>query len=925
MSKSGLMSMVLAVCGVGAWAWGAGAPGSATRPSDAAQLPEMWQGAMIGAAADSGQWRCDASVGSLTLVSGPGDFSGTADCGMFVYKAVRGDFEMIGRLGESVTGVEGGPAPGRAGLMVRESLDPKARSASVWRDGKVNVTTAREEKGADAQPWMRGNSGGDWYRIVRWRDTLVLYTSQDPQDWGRAQRSLVLKNLASELLVGVVAAAAGKSPEPRPVAMFSDVRLQPFAPGYVTSWLGNSFSGAHHRAHVPMHVNGFAVHEASGVSAVLAVWDEGGPNLGIFDSHGQMLNDMTALRPVEAASGYGVAIDEQYVYSSAVVAKKQRGIKRFSHTGVEKPWPGGSAFVETPSSASPRGVAVDTVREELHVALEGDKKILVYDRRDPARGPKREWTLADGPRYIAVDRDGNLWVTLRRNDAEQYVARFGPTGTLQKTIRGLGFPMGLFVRGNGDLLVCDSGREAQNVKIYSAAQIAGSGETIDRPSSTFGAAGGVYGGVPGEIAAGKLVGPVGVGVDAKGRAYVAGNLIHRRADFSSTPRLTARLAGNGMSSGTQIYCYASLALDAAIEWSRFGLEGMSAGDFLPGSDGKVIFTREHKYTMDYSRPAGQEWKLAALTHDPDTYPHDLRIVDNTGYLPGGVQVRVAGGHRLMFVRDQRYYAIMIYRFRAGSEIAVPAAALVAWTSAENKWPPGRPPSIGDKHFLWTDRNGDGQMDGDEYAPLGVKLDYARFHVDVDGAIWAFSNRMNRIYRWRLGSVDAGGVPSYAAAEDFAVPPEFNSVGSLWHDPVTKQLYVIGYSKCVPNVRENTAMTFGTELACYDNWPAAPRLAWQREVAFKPHTGGHERVASEITGVTRDFVVTQRKDIAGFTFYRRPDGSQYKSLVPGPEVGMRVGLIDIPWAASVMQRSDGEILLTCEENEDAKILLYRVRP
>jgi hypothetical protein len=774
----------------------------------------------------------------------------------------RGDFEPIGRVADLKPLKPGVAATGRAGIMIRTSLDPGARGAWVWLEGDAVRSTAREQEGKSAITFNNvSQKDATWLRIVRAGDVIGIWASTDPRDWGRVLRSVVIADLPPELLVGAAVASREAGNGRQASAAFEGLAVRPFAVRHVTSWIGNTWGGAHNRTHVPMHLNAMALHEPSGTVAILSVWDEGGPNLAVFDADGKLLLDTSPQRPAEAAGGWGVAIDGDSVYTIAYVGKK-RGIKRFDYRGHDKPFAGGNAFVGMPTDKFPRGLALDSTRHELHVALEAEKSILVYDSRDPGKGILRRWQTPAPPRAIAVDGDGNLWAILVDDPRSQRIVRFSPDGAPQLSIAGVGFPMSLTVRGNGDLLVCDAGQQAQDVKIYTAADIrAAAGradKTLRAPSRTFGEPGGIHSGVAGAAGPLKLAAPAGAGIDDPGRVYVGGNILHRWADFAADPPgLTTKVAGNGMTSGAHLRRYSDATSSARIEWERFGIEGMSAADFVPGSDGAVLYSREHRYTLDHAHPAGQEWTCAALTHDPDTYPHDLRLVDNTGYLPGGVQVRQVDGRTLLFIRDQRYYKMMVYRFQKGSEIAIPAAALVPWTSADNRWPPNRPADLGDKNFMWIDTSGDGQMQPPEYGKLNVNLDYSRFNIDTAGGIWIASNRMNRIHHWRLQGLSEHGVPRYGDAQSYPVPAEFNSIGMVWYDAASDELYVIGYSKRAPNVKENSATTIGTELACYASFTTAPRLRWQRAVPFAPHEGGHGRVATEIAGLTPDYAVCHR--------------------------------------------------------------------
>lgn len=74
--------------------------------------------------------------------------------------------------------------------------------------------------------------------------------------------------------------------------------------------------------------------------------------------------------------------------------------------------------------------------------------------------------------------------------------------------------------------------------------------------------------------------------------------------------------------------------------------------------------------MDFSKGPGQEALFSALTYDPFTYPEDNRNANHGGAV-NAIAVRRIGGQRILFLPDWPRNGEVLYRFNAGSEIAIP--------------------------------------------------------------------------------------------------------------------------------------------------------------------------------------------------------------------------------------------------------------
>jgi hypothetical protein len=145
----------------------------------------------------------------------------------FAYRKLEGDGEIVARI-DHITDV----APhNRAGLMIRESLEPGAREAmmalSVRGEAYVAVFYNRDTAGAPLAetPPIAGLHTPYWVKLVKTGDTLTGHISQDGVTW-RMVSSATLTGL-EEVYIGLAVDAAKENNliENYNTSTFSDVSL----------------------------------------------------------------------------------------------------------------------------------------------------------------------------------------------------------------------------------------------------------------------------------------------------------------------------------------------------------------------------------------------------------------------------------------------------------------------------------------------------------------------------------------------------------------------------------------------------------------------------------------------------------------------------------------------------------------------------
>lgn len=151
-----------------------------------------------------------ATSGSRTfIVTATGkDIGGAADSPTFVGRTVTGDFTLIARLSSAVST--------KAGLMMRESLAPGARSVALTL-GEVGGRQTRFRARATFGGSTKTERGNDytwtpvWYKLERSGHTFTATHSADGETWFPVGSATV--PMASTYQVGfAVCARNAKSP-----------------------------------------------------------------------------------------------------------------------------------------------------------------------------------------------------------------------------------------------------------------------------------------------------------------------------------------------------------------------------------------------------------------------------------------------------------------------------------------------------------------------------------------------------------------------------------------------------------------------------------------------------------------------------------------------------------------------------------------
>lgn len=192
-------------------------------PPSSGQLPRPWTSQSIGtsaAFAGTATWTADL----FRLRSEGKSLGGRRDAFHFVYKPVSGESELVARL----LGCAPASAGVKAGLTMRESLDPEAKTVTLavtgtrggalqWRTGAGQDTIVSARPDLNAPVWLKLKRDGE---------NFFAYRSGDGRSWRLLDR--VTARLADDLFVGLVVCGADGGPAGR--AIFDNLREGTYLP-----------------------------------------------------------------------------------------------------------------------------------------------------------------------------------------------------------------------------------------------------------------------------------------------------------------------------------------------------------------------------------------------------------------------------------------------------------------------------------------------------------------------------------------------------------------------------------------------------------------------------------------------------------------------------------------------------------------------
>jgi hypothetical protein len=156
---------------------------------------DAWSQGDIGSVLNAGG---ASGHGTVEMRGDGADIWGAADAFFFRHRKLSGDGEIRAR----VTSVQNTNAWAKAGVMIREGLEPGSRHASTFVTPTSGVAFQRREaaNGVSLHTGAVG-SAPRWVRIVRTGNLFTSYASADGSAWTEVGRSTIA--MGSEAHVGL--------------------------------------------------------------------------------------------------------------------------------------------------------------------------------------------------------------------------------------------------------------------------------------------------------------------------------------------------------------------------------------------------------------------------------------------------------------------------------------------------------------------------------------------------------------------------------------------------------------------------------------------------------------------------------------------------------------------------------------------------
>ncbi len=642
------------------------------------------------------------------------------------------------------------------------------------------------------------------------------------------------------------------------------------------SWIGNSFSGGD-AGWVPQDVADMFVTPDGSVFTTVG-WEEHRGNLAEFNN-GKLIRQSAHWKNggIDRLVGESICANEKHVYFATGQPDEHDGkikgtfLARRDRSDISSR----SAEIRVKAGSAIQGVAV------------GGKTVFascadgVLRKYDLDLKPVGEWPLPNGGE-IALDSKGGLWIietetrVIRHRDMDG--ADLKPDLVLPEGV----VPTDLAITPDDRLLVADGGRNRQ-VLIYTGL---GTKPVLDR---TFGEKGGIYSGpVRGAFGDRRFVSPIGVGADREGNLYVANGPY-----------------GDHHGGTTIIESYAP---DDSLNWRVLSTEWLDTVD--AADDATALYGSKYRYAFDPELPIGKQWKVEAITLDPDRFPEDPRL---KGADRGGVWHREINGRRYLFMPDMNGGNLFVFRFDPEKlgEIAAPCAR------------------IGTQD-LWIDLDGDGKQGENETSKLNSG-ETRGWYVEENGTVWQ-ATLGDGIYEHPLVETLADGVPVYRAdrRKHRTMPKPFTQLRRIAYERAKDVMYLGGSTEAD---KAHHWKPMGPNLVRYDHWSAEPEVAWSKVFPHEAGPGGHESfepfdfaMAGECLFVVYAGTLPSLDLPMGTVMVvEKEDGNSIGHFQP---TGIRAGeapmdaLQDMVHSINAHQRENGEYIVFIEDDGYTKNIVYR---
>jgi regulation of enolase protein 1 (concanavalin A-like superfamily) len=901
-----------------------------------AQLPSPWVDADIGSPLHAGS--ATYSSGVFTVTGAGTGYSGTADQLNFCYQAFTGNFVFVARMTSNA---------GSAGIMMRDSLSAGARETTIyspngaggawlyWRPTTGdNSSLSATYSGPGSAPYYPL-----WVKISRHNDYIYRYYSLDGTNWismyGQ-DYALDDPDLPATVYVGMT--STPRNTGAAVAATFDNVSVTaesaiPSLPGKViTSWIGNSLPQGANDNKMQYDIDGMYV--APDGTVYCNTWREDlAQAWGVYKS-GQCEGFIST--DAQSVGGAAVTGDGTFVYIAQAIT--QNGppsgtvwytVRRVNaSTWAAAPFTGGTGQygdmieigAKTTGTASPGnvwGLACNPATSTLYASDTLNGKIDVINTSTMAISSS--WTLPTGyaPYGLCWDaKDSLLWVIVQNTSTSaRQIWAYNTSGVQQTalTITSAVNPVAMTMGSSGNptyghLYVADDGSD-QNIKVYQSLT------TTPTLWITYGTTGGTFSGTGatiGTVGNFRFNGLTSVGIDSSGNLYVAYD--------GKGPDLNEDNTYRDQKYGATLESFN--ATSNAMNWTLKALEFFDDIYIDPSTETSAYGNGTH-YALNWSNTTpGTEWSAVGNTLNFKKYPTDYRLNASNTSSPVYKMVHI-GGQLFQALGDG--YHLEFYRFNSSTdgEGAIPCAEFNVSTTD-----PGHTGLA-----IWTDANGDGVRQLTEVSYLGNYIN-PMFGADIDsnGTIWTTNGSGTVIDKFPCAGLNSANAPEYSPTTMTAITAaslpgsdKFTAINDVRYDTSNDTMYLLGFTSSHPVSGANCGQ--GTVVQCMTHWSTTPVLAWESVLPVY-FTGNFNTAKTfESMALAGSYAFLQYGQNYQTLVLAKSSGAIVGALTPDPGVvgNMSPILVDQTHGVSAFERSNGEYIITVEDDIFNKSVMYRWTP
>jgi glucose/arabinose dehydrogenase len=166
--------------------------------------PVTWQSQDVGAVASAGSWTLNG--GTHTVAGNGADIWNAADEFRFVYQQLSGDGTITAKVSSFTNNA--GNANGKAGVMIRESLNANSPHAMAAMPPQTTITLVKHVKRLSAGATSAAQTGPSptfpaWVRVVRAGNTLRAYHSTDGTTFTELGTVTTITSMTGPVFVGL--------------------------------------------------------------------------------------------------------------------------------------------------------------------------------------------------------------------------------------------------------------------------------------------------------------------------------------------------------------------------------------------------------------------------------------------------------------------------------------------------------------------------------------------------------------------------------------------------------------------------------------------------------------------------------------------------------------------------------------------------